>query len=114
MEAIFSKRFMLIHSKFSDCTKFKEQIMDFTEGRHLDCIIMDLGICSTQVCTLCSMMQLSDTSRGFSFQNAGPLDMRMDRSAQGVDAFSVVNLYGKARLTDIFMTVCPVSVTPSL
>ena len=55
-------------------------------------IIFDLGVSSHQF----------DTSkRGFSFQNSGPLDMRMDPSIQ-IRASDLVNNLDKRRLNDIF------------
>lgn len=45
-------------------------------GREVDFVFADLG---------CSSMQFDDPSRGFSFKNAGPLDMRMN-PGRGVSA----------------------------
>lgn len=51
-------------------------------------ILYDLGVSSPQ---------LDSAERGFSYQNDGPLDMRMDRS-QSLTADEVVNTYDAARL----------------
>lgn len=50
IENIFADRFLFIRSRFSGCTAFKEQIMEFTGGNYFDCVVMDLGLCSAQVC----------------------------------------------------------------
>jgi 16S rRNA (cytosine1402-N4)-methyltransferase len=55
-------------------------------------IILDLGF---------SSLQLDDDSRGFSFQTAGPLDMRYDRS-QKLTAGEILNKYQEQNLADIF------------
>ena len=61
-------RFQAVHGPFS-------QMEELTEGP-FDGILMDLGVSSPQ---------LDDPGRGFSFQEDGPLDMRMD-TGQELDA----------------------------
>ncbi len=58
----------------------------------VDAILMDLGI---------SSYHLEDSERGFSFQNPGPLDMRLDRVGSRLTAFEVVNEYSEKKLTTI-------------
>ncbi len=55
-------------------------------------ILLDLGVSSHQI---------DADYRGFSFQAAGPLDMRMDRT-RALTAAVVLNEYEPARLRDIF------------
>jgi 16S rRNA (cytosine1402-N4)-methyltransferase len=57
----------LVHADYRDLPSVLE-----TRGvSAVDGVLADLGV---------SSWQLDDASRGFSFRNAGPLDMRMDRS----------------------------------
>ena len=54
-------------------------------------ILLDLGV---------STHQLKEADRGFSFQQEGPLDMRMG-SYTGLTAYDVINTYDYERLRDI-------------
>ena len=54
-------------------------------------ILFDLGLSSTQ---------LDDAERGFSFQQSGPLDMRLDPT-QIFTAADVVNTFSEAKLAEI-------------
>jgi 16S rRNA (cytosine1402-N4)-methyltransferase len=58
----------------------------------VDGVIADLGL---------SSMQLDDASRGFSFNQSGPLDMRMDPSSE-MTAADLVNHADERELADIF------------
>ena len=62
-----------------------------TKQYRFDLILADLGVSSPH---------LNEVSRGFSFNNDGPLDMRMDQS-QEVNAWQVVNKFSEADLADI-------------
>lgn len=60
----------------------------------VDGILFDLGL---------SSIQLDNPSRGFSFQNSGPLDMRMDPSL-AIRAGNLINNFSQKQLYEIFKT----------
>ncbi len=67
-ETINDSRFEIIHGSFASL----EQVLADKGIAEIDGILLDLGISSPQV---------DDASRGFSFRQDGPLDMRMDSSS---------------------------------
>lgn len=69
--------FELVHGNFVDI----DSILSGLNIDKVDGILFDLGI---------SSFQLDDPNRGFSFQNEGPLDMRLDRSSY-ISAYDLVN-----------------------
>lgn len=58
----------------------------------VDAFLFDLGVSSVQIDT---------PSRGFSFKEDGPLDMRMDPSTRTVNAAEIVNTYNAADLARV-------------
>lgn len=58
-----------------------------------DGVLLDIGVSSYQIDT---------PERGFSFTQAGPLDMRMDQD-QGLTAAVIINSWPEHRLVDIFV-----------
>ncbi|HKH35130.1 MAG TPA: 16S rRNA (cytosine(1402)-N(4))-methyltransferase RsmH [Beijerinckiaceae bacterium] len=80
-------RLTLVPGRFGNLDALvAEAAPDGVEG-----VILDIGV---------SSMQLDEASRGFSFRQDGPLDMRMER--EGESAADIVNTASEAELADIF------------
>ncbi len=60
-----------------------------------DGVLLDLGL---------SSLQIDDRSRGFSFKDDGPLDMRFDPQLSGRTAADLLNESSEKELADIFFT----------
>jgi 16S rRNA (cytosine1402-N4)-methyltransferase len=82
--APFGARARLVHADY-------RELPELLAGEEPDGILLDLGV---------SSVQLDTAERGFSFQNDGPLDMRMDRS-HGETAAEVVNRRREIELADL-------------
>ncbi len=67
----------LVHGNFLDI----DSILKGLKIKKVDGVLFDLGI---------SSFQLEDPQRGFSFQQEGPLDMRMDRESY-ISAYDLLN-----------------------
>ncbi len=85
MIAHHAGRLRVIGARFSTLDK---QVAEF-ESEKADAVVLDIGV---------SSMQIDQPARGFSFQNDGPLDMRM--SADGPTAADLVNTLPEAGLAD--------------
>ena len=79
-------RFKAIHSNFGN-------IAELEECRNFDAYIFDLGV---------SNMQLELPERGFSFNNDGPLDMRMNQSEENMTASEILERTDEKTLAKIF------------
>ncbi len=81
----FAGRFEIRRGNFSE-------LADWVPAASCDGVLLDLGVSSPQ---------LDSAERGFSFQNDGPLDMRMD-DQQKLTAADLVNELGAEELAKIF------------
>ena len=85
--APYLDRVTLVHSNFSEL----ESVLRQAGVTGADGMLFDLGVSSPQ---------LDDGSRGFSYMQDAPLDMRMDRSAP-LSAYEVVNTWSYEELRRI-------------
>ena len=81
----------LLRGNFGDL----DSLLTSAEVPGIDAILFDLGVSSVQIDT---------PSRGFSFKENGPLDMRMDPGKQTLNAAEIVNTYNAADLTRVIRT----------
>jgi 16S rRNA (cytosine1402-N4)-methyltransferase len=79
----FQQRFRAVQSNFSDCAQY-------VEPESVDGVVADLGV---------STLHLEEGERGFSFQQDGPLDMRMNQHASHTAA-DFVNTADEKELAD--------------
>jgi len=82
----FADRLELFHSDFR---YFPDLKIDFSRVKG---ILIDLGL---------SSFQLDDPERGFSFNQEGPLDMRMDQRSR-ITASKIINHYSESKLAEMF------------
>lgn len=81
-------RFKIHHGSFAEIEKYinEDSLIGLIKG-----ILLDLGVSSPQ---------LDDPQRGFSFQQSGPLDMRMN-DQQGLSAAQWLNKAKEAEIADV-------------
>lgn len=82
----FADRIQIFHSDFRFLPELE---VDFSRVKG---VLVDLGI---------SSFQLDDPERGFSFNQEGPLDMRMDQRAK-TTAARILEKYSEPRLAQVF------------
>ena len=85
----YPKNFIFCVDNFSRL----DQVLKKNDIKKIDGLIFDLGISNTQ---------LNNPSRGFSFSNNGPLDMRMDIENLDLTAQKIINEFDQHNLSDIF------------
>ncbi len=85
----FGSRFVAVHGCFGQVEELLSS--QGVNPHRLDGLLADLGV---------SSMQIDAPERGFSFQHAGPIDMRMDPS-QGETALSLIERLDEGHLADI-------------
>lgn len=85
--ALKDPRVTLIKANFADLLNVLKEL----SLSEVDRVLMDIGV---------SSLQLDSPLRGFSFQQNGPLDMRMDSSAS-LTAADVVNNYREDQLANV-------------
>ena len=85
----YPKNFIFCVDNFSRL----DQVLKNNDIKKIDGLIFDLGISNTQ---------LNNPTRGFSFSNNGPLDMRMDIENLDLTAQKIINEFDQHHLSDIF------------
>jgi len=85
--ARFGSRAILLKGDFVEV----KQLLRNVDIPEIDGVLLDLGVSSPQ---------LDNSNRGFSFQEDGPLDMRMDQST-GTTAGELVNSLPESELADL-------------
>lgn len=85
-DAVESGRLVLVNANFAGMEKVASK-QDFAQ---VEAILLDLGV---------SSFQLDEAERGFSFQQDGPLDMRMDMN-QTLSAYVLVNQWPESDIAD--------------
>lgn len=83
----YGEKFQLMKHNFADLETLARDCGPF------DAVLLDLGVSSPQ---------LDQAARGFSFQQEGPLDMRMDPERPGPTAADIVNTWTLHDLTTLF------------
>ena len=86
--AISDPRFTFVPSNFRELS----QALDSLGIEQVDGVLYDLGV---------SSMQFDEASRGFSFRESAPLDMRMN-PATGLSAYDILMTSSERELADIF------------
>jgi 16S rRNA (cytosine1402-N4)-methyltransferase len=81
-------RTTFVHGNFEDLPRILQNL----QVDRVDAVLADLGFCSDQ---------MGNPQRGLSFQQDGPLDMRLDRT-QGEPASAMVQRLRENELADIF------------
>ena len=76
-----------VYGNFSELDTLLEEL----NIKKIDGVLFDLGI---------SSFQLEDPNRGFSFQNEGPLDMRLDRTSY-ISAYDLVNNLNEEEISSL-------------
>ncbi len=85
--AKYGNKVELLHGNFADGAEMLKE----RNIHRIDGVIADLGV---------SSFQLDDASRGFSYMQDAPLDMRMNRE-DALSAYDVVNTYDEKKLSKI-------------
>jgi 16S rRNA (cytosine1402-N4)-methyltransferase len=86
--AEFGDRVRLVHRNYRELA----HVLNETKTTAPAGILLDLGV---------SSMQLDQATRGFSFQADGPLDMRLDPTADDPTAADLVNTLPERQLADL-------------